>query len=381
MRRCRGERSKSTSRLDGGGHAGQVASRDAGQGSISMTDFAWAIVGPGRIAHRFADAVYRLPGTCLRSVLGRDPGRTAEFVAHWSRAGKPPPRAVTDIGTLLRDPAIDAVYVATPHSSHAEFVRQCLLACKPVLCEKPLVPSVAQARELVALSRERRVFLMEGLWTRFLPLYARVSEWLGSGVIGRVQAIQSSFCFRPPYDPNSRLFRPDLAGGSLLDIGIYNVAVTRWVLESALGACPEPVDLRVEGTRAPTGVDQRATGTITFPGGVVSQFVCALDGTADNSLRIFGDEGWIRVEPRFWQATEAVLCRRDQPPETLQAPFRVNGLEGEIEETVRCVRAGLTESPQMPLAETLAIAGWLDECRRQLGVRYPFEGEDPDPQP
>jgi predicted dehydrogenase len=338
-----------------------------------MTEFAWAIVGPGRIAQRFAGAVHRLPGTHVRSVLGRDQQRVARFVADWSRPGKPPPRAMRDFDELLRDTGIDAVYIATPHSSHAEFIRGCLLAGKPVLCEKPLVPSLAVARELVVLAREQRVFLMEALWTRFLPIYSRVRDWLSSGAIGRVQAIQSSFCFHAPFDPGSRLFSADLAGGSLLDIGIYNVAVTRWVLESALGACPDATSLRAEGTLAPTGVDQRAVGTIIFPGGEVSQFVCALDGTADNSLRISGDRGWIRVEAGFWEATEATLSRRDQPPETVRAPFRINGFEEEIEETMRCVRAGLTESARMPHDETLAIVGWLDELRRQIGVRYPFE--------
>jgi|APLow6443716910_1056828.scaffolds.fasta_scaffold40230_2 predicted dehydrogenase len=338
-----------------------------------MTEFAWAIVGPGRIAHRFAEAVHQLPGTHVRSVLGRSDERVAGFVADWSRPGKPPPRAVPDLDALLRDPCIDAVYVATPHSAHAELIRECLLAGKPVLCEKPLVPNLAVAREIVALARERRVFLMEALWTRFLPVYARVRDWLASGAIGNVQAIQSSFCFHAPYDPVSRLFSADLAGGSLLDIGIYNIAATRWVLESALGACPDPISLHVAGTRAPTGVDQRAAVTITFPGGAVSQFVCALDGAADNSLRVFGDRGWVCLRPRFWEATEAVLSRGDQPPETTHDPFRINGFEGEIEETMSCVRAGLTQSARMPHDETLAIVGWLDELRRQLGVRYPFE--------
>lgn len=338
-----------------------------------MTDFAWGIVGPGRIAQRFAAAVYQLPGTHVRGVLGRRDARVGRFVADWSRPGKPPPRAVPDLDALLGDASIDAVYIATPHSVHGAFIRECLLAGKPVLCEKPLVPSLAAARELVALAREQRVFLMEALWTRFLPVYARVRDWLESGAIGKVQAIQSSFCFHAPYEPDNRLFSAQLAGGSLLDIGIYNVAATRWVLEAALGACPDPQSLQVEGTRAPTGVDQRAAVTIVFPGGVVSQFVCALDGTADNSLRIFGDRGWICLPHRFWEATEAVLSRRDQPPETAQAPFRINGFEEEIEETIRCVRAGLTESAGMPHDETLAIVGWLDELRRQLGVRYPFE--------
>jgi predicted dehydrogenase len=269
----------------------------------------------------------------VRSVLGRSDVRTAKFVADWSRPGKPAPRAVSDLGALLGDASIDAVYVATPHSRHAAFVRECLLAGKPVRCEKPLVPGLAAARELVALAREQRVFLMEALWTRFLPVYARVRDWLESGAIGNVQAIRSSFCFHAPYDPDSRLFSAELAGGSLLDIGNYNVAATRWVLEAALGAYPDPL----------------------------------------SSLRMFGDRGWICIPRRFWEATEAVLSRRDQPPETVQDPFRINGFEEEIEETIRCMRAGRVESANMPRAETLAIVGCLDELQRQLKVRYPFE--------
>ncbi len=338
-----------------------------------MNDFAWAVIGPGRIAHRFADAVYRLPGTHLRSVFGRDATRAAEFAGHWSRGGKPQPRVEPELAKLVGDAAIDAVYIATPHAMHGEFIRRCLGAGKPVLCEKPLVPSLAAAREIVALAQDRRVFMMEALWTRFLPVYAQVGGWLRSGAIGRVNAIQSSFCFAVPYDPNSRLFSAALAGGALLDIGIYNVAMTRWVLEAALGACPAPVSLRADGVIAPTGVDQRVAATITFPGGVASQFMCAFDSQADNSLRIFGDAGCISIPQHFWEATEALLSRPGEQPQAVHAPLRINGFEDEIEETIRCVRAGLTESPRMPHAETLAIVGCLDELRRQLGVRYPFE--------
>jgi predicted dehydrogenase len=299
--------------------------------------------------------------------------RAAEFARHWTRAGKPPPRVEPTLAAVLGDAAIDAVYVATPHAVHGEFIRHCIEAGKPVLCEKPLVPTLAVARELVALAQDRRVFLMEALWTRFLPIYAQVGDWLRSGAIGRVNVIQSSFGFAVPYDPESRLFNAALAGGCLLDIGVYNVAMTRWVLEAALGACPEPVSVHAEGVLAPSGVEQRAAATIVFPGGVMSQFVCAFDSQADNALRIFGTTGCISVPQRFWEATEAVLSRPHEQSQVVCAPFRINGFEEEIEETMRCVRAGRIEGPRMPHAETLAIVGCLDELRRQLGVRDPFE--------
>jgi predicted dehydrogenase len=336
-------------------------------------DFAWALIGPGSIAHRFAEAVDAIPCTHLRSVYGRDRWRAAEFSRRWSSAGRPAVRVEPDLATLLADPGIDAVYVATPHAHHGEFVRRCIEAGKPVLCEKPLVPHLAQARELVSMSRSRRVLLMEGLWTRLLPIYAVVRGWIDAGAIGAVRSVDSSFCFKVPYDPASRLFNPALAGGALLDIGIYNLAMTRWVLETEVGNCPEPLAIQVSGVLAPSGVDQRVEATLTFPAGVVSRFLCGFDAAGDNMLRIVGTEGSITLPRNFWEATEAVLVRADEPARSVTAPFRINGFEEEVEEFMRCARGGLLESPRIPHAETLAVIGWMDRIRGELGVRYPFE--------
>lgn len=335
-----------------------------------MTEFAWALVGPGKIARRFAAAVQQLPGTRLHSVLGRDPARAQAFCDEFCAA-----RSTTDLDALLADPAVDGVYVATPHAQHGEIVRASLLAGKPVLSEKPLVPSLAQARPLVALARERGLFLMEAVWTRFLPVYTEVLQgWLrDQKAIGELRGIQSSFCFPAIYQSSGRLFDPALAGGALLDIGIYNLSVTRWVLQQVLGVCPEPLALRAEGILAPTGVDLRVNATLSFPGGLASQFICGIDGSSDNALHILGTRGSITLPRNFWQATEAQLQLHGEPPQLVSAPFRINGFEGEIEEAMRCIRAGLDESPLLPHAESLATLGWMDEIRHQLGVRYPFE--------
>jgi predicted dehydrogenase len=336
-------------------------------------DFTWAVIGPGRIAHRFAEAVQALPGTRLLAVHGRDAERAAAFAQRWSQPGQPAVRVEPDLGALLAGPAIDAFYVATPHASHFSAAHRCLEAGKPVLCEKPLVPNLAQARELVALSRQRRVLLMEALWTRLLPIYGVVRGWLDAGAIGAVRSLQSSFSYAAPYDPTSRLFNPALAGGALLDIGIYNLAMTRWVLETRPGNCPEPTDLHATGMLAPSGVDQRVTGRLSFPGGVVSQFACGFDGDADNALHIAGERGSITLPRRFWEATEAMLQRPGEAAQTVHAPFRINGFEEEIEEFMRCARGGLLESRRIPHAETLALVGWMDRIRREIGVRYPFD--------
>ena len=338
-----------------------------------MNHFNWGLVGPGGIAQRFAEAVAGLPGVSIAAVHGRNPDRARAFAQRWAGPDQPAPRVEADLDSLLADPDIDAVYVATPHSGHAEIVRACLLAGKPVLCEKPLAPTLAQAADLVALAGQRQVFLMEALWTRFLPVYRPVAEWIQRGAIGRVQAIQSSFCFHLPYTPETRHFNPALAGGALLDIGIYNLAMSRWALETDLGACPELTGLQAVGQLAPTGLDRRVAATLAFEGGAVAQFVCAFDGSADNGLHLFGERGSISLPSGFWCATEAVLRQHGAADVHLSAPFRINGFEGEIEEAMRCVRAGLGASPVMPLHETLALASGLDALRAVVGVRYPFE--------
>lgn len=338
-----------------------------------MNDFGWAIIGPGKIARRFADAVRQLPDTRLVAVHGRDQARATAFARHWQQTGAPEPMAVTELDVLLADPRVDACYIATPHAFHAGDIRRCLQAGKAVLCEKPLVVNAALARGLTTLAQARGVFLMEALWTRFLPVYAGVADWLAAGAIGKVRGLQSSFCFHPPFDPQSRLFDPAQAGGSLLDLGIYNLAMTQWALQQIPGQRPVLESLTADGVLGPTGVDHRVAATLRFAGGVVSQFQCGLDGHADNALRIFGERGSITVPAHFQEATTASLQLHDQPPVLLQRPFRINGFEGQIEEAMRCIRAGEIASPLMPPADSVMLAEWMDRIRALIGLSYPFE--------
>jgi predicted dehydrogenase len=339
--------------------------------------FQWAVVGPGRIAQRFAQAVQGLPDARLHAICTRDAAQAHRFAAQWARAGDAAALVFTDMALMLARDDIDAVYIATPHALHADAVAACLHAGKAVLCEKPLVPHVAAAHTLCSLAQSRGVFLMEALWTRFLPAYAQVATWLQAQAIGPLRAVQSSFCFAAGFDAHSRLFNPALAGGALLDIGIYNLSMTRWVLQQAWGLAPgdalQALRIDAQGQLAPTGVDQRVAATLSFERGVVSQFVCAFDTQADNSLRILGERGHIVLPHRFWEATQAELHQHGQEPQVVPTPFAINGFEGEIDEVMRCVRAGLTQSPVMPHTETLATLAWMDQMRQQLGVRYPFE--------
>jgi predicted dehydrogenase len=168
------------------------------------------------------------------------------------------------------------------------------------------------------------------------------------------------------------LFAPELAGGSLLDIGIYNLAATRFILEQALGACPEPVSMAAQAILAPTGVDRQLSASLNFEG-LASQFACSFDAVSANGLQIMGTRGRISLPQSFSQATVLELQRVGEPVQRVEAPFRINGFEGEIEETMACVRAGRVESPRMPHAESRALLSWMDRIRAQVGVRYPFE--------
>jgi predicted dehydrogenase len=336
----------------------------------SASPIRWGILSPGRIAHKFADALTAVPDARLVAVAGRDLGRAQAFAGRWGG------RALPSMDALLADDQVDAVYIASPHSEHHHAASAALRAGKHVLCEKALVATAAQARELIALSHQYQRLLMEALWTRFLPGLAQVQAWLNAGAIGQLRSLNSSFCFNPPFDAGSRLFAPALAGGALLDIGIYCISISQWAVSQVHEAQvheAQVLSVQVAGERGPTGVDHRVHAQLGFAGGEVAQFVTALDGEAPNEFWLLGTEGSIVIEQRFWHAEHVRLVRSGRPDERVHAPHRHNGFEYQIEEAQRCIRAGCLESPGMTHAQSLATLEVIDEMRRQIGVRYPFE--------
>ncbi len=335
--------------------------------------FGWAIIGPGAIARRFADAVCTTHGTHIEIVQGRSLERTQAFAQTWTGNAKPSIRATESLADVLASPNVDGVYIATPHPFHAGAIHDCLNAKKPVLCEKPMVTDARKALELTTLARAQNTFLMEAVWTRFLPIYDTVSEWLRNNEIGAVRAMQSSFCFDAKFDPNSRLYDPALGGGALLDIGIYNVTVTRWAMQQAFGICPDLVAIDTRAMLSVTGVDRRLAATFTFANDVTSQFVCGFDSSAENAFHIYGERGTITIHAGFWQATRATLARSGGEPIQIDRPLLVNGFEYEIEEAVRCIREGRIESDRISHRETCETLGWFDRVRAQIGVVYPFD--------
>ena len=330
----------------------------------TMNDFRWGILGPGRIARQFALGVAACPGQRIAAVGSRELSRAQDFARDHARSSQVAVHGSYE--ALIADPNVDAIYIATPHPAHVDQAVACLNAGRPVLCEKPLAVNSAQVERILAASVAKKTFLMEGMWTRCIPIHGVVKEWIDQGRIGRVRMVQASFGFRAGWDPASRLLDPALAGGGLLDVGVYVVSVALWAMGRA------PISVQAAGHRGLTGVDEQAALVLGFSDGGVALLDCAVRTRTEVAVRIYGEEGMITITPPFYKATTAVIDAGGAKEERV-CPLRASGFEYEIEEAARCIRAGLIESSAMTHADSRAVMAVLDQARRQIGVSYPCE--------
>ena len=323
-------------------------------------DIRFGMVGHGHISGQFLAAMEVVEGAHVGAVAGRDSGRARAFAqAQGIAAG------YGSVGEMLQAEQLDAVYICTPHPSHVDAAVACIEAGVAVLVEKPLAPNLEGATRIATAARDGGVFAMEAMWTRFLPVYDVVRRWVDEGRIGEVRQVTASFGFAVPVMPEHRLFNPDLAGGSLLDVGVYPLTLAYWLYGS------HPAEYGVVARVGETGVDEIVSISASYPGGGLAQLGCATVANLDLSARIYGTAGSIEI-PVFFAADRAIL-RAGGEEETEAMPHRANGFEYEIQEVVNCVRAGRSESERMPLSLTLEMAGLCDEIRGKLGVAYPFE--------
>lgn len=320
----------------------------------------WGILGPGSIARKFAEAVNALPDGTLAAVGSRSPERAAEFAAKYGI-----PRAYGSYAELAADPAIQAVYVASPHVGHADHACLCLEAGKAVLCEKPMFVNAAGVRRMRDCARANGQFLMEAMWTRFLPVTVGVRQWLAEGRIGEPRAAIIDFGFRCGWNPASRLLSPDLAGGGLLDVGVYTISYASMIFGTAQSATGF-------AHIGETGVDEQASLALSYATGQLATLFCSVRTRTPHTARICGTDGEIFVE-HFWNAPKATLTLPKAEPEVLAQAHEINGFEYEIREVHRCLAAGLLESPAMPVDESLAIAETTDQLRAQWGLKFPME--------
>lgn len=325
-------------------------------------DFRFGMVGHGHITGQFLDAVEAVEGAYVAAVAGRDAGRAGAFALQNAIAA-----SYGSVGEMLQAEELEAVYICPPHPAHAEAAVACIEAGVAVLVEKPIAPNLAGASRIAGAAQAAGVFAMEAMWTRFLPIYEVARSWIDDGRIGEVRQITASFGFAAPVMPEHRLFNPDLAGGSLLDVGVYPLHLARWLYGAP------PVDYGVVARVGVTNVDEIVSISASYPGGGLAQLGCAVVADLESSAVISGTTGSIEI-PVFW-AADRVILRAGGQEETEVMPHPANGFEYEIQEVVDCVRAGRTESERMPLSLTLEMAGLCDEIRNRLGVVYPFESE------
>lgn len=321
----------------------------------------WGVLGTGAIARKLAAALREVPGAALAAVGSRRLDGAEAFAREHGAA-----RAHGSYEALVSDRDVDVVYVSSPHSEHRAHARLALEAGKAVLCEKPFAVNASEAADVVALARSRGCFVMEAMWTRFLPITRQVHAWLRDGAIGEPRMLSADFGFRAPYDPAGRLFAPHLAGGALLDVGIYPVSYASFVFGRA------PVRVAALGQLSPDGVDEQAAMVLGHDRGELAVLSCAVRTETVHEARIDGTDGRI-VVPSFWRATTARLERPGRDPITVELPHRGGGYAHQLDEVHACLAAGRRESATMPLDETVAIMRTLDAVRGQLGVIYPQE--------
>lgn len=321
----------------------------------------WGVIGTGWIADKFANAITCIDNTSIAAVGSRTKERAEGFAKSFNI-----PKAYGSYEEVVNDPDVDMVYIATTHPAHKEDAIMALNAGKHVLCEKPFTVNSRETEEVIKLSREKKLFLMEAMWTRFLPAIVKVREWIKSGAIGEILMFKGDFGFRKMYEPEGRFLNANLAGGALLDVGIYPVSFSSMLY----GA--QPSEIQSMAHIGATNVDEQFAALLGYGSGSMAVITAAVRAEIGNDAQIIGTEGKIII-PHCWWADSATLIVGEKEVETFNAPFKVNGYEYEVMEAVCCVLEGKLESSIMPLDETLEIMRTLDKLRSQWGLVYPFE--------
>ena len=319
----------------------------------------WGVIGAGGIATDFCDDLQLLPDHEVVAVGSRAAGTADAFASRFGIE-----RVHASYAELAADDSIDAVYVATPHPMHHDAAMLAIEAGKAVLVEKPFTMDAAEARSLVAAARERGTFLMEAMWTRFLPHMAAVRDVLASGRLGDLVLVTAEHGPWFEKDPAFRLFAPELGGGALLDLGIYPVSFASMVLGT-------PTRVTAVSDTAFTGVDAQTSVVLRDDAGRHAVLTTTLSAATTNGAAINGTEARIEIDPTFYRPTSFSIVSRDGERERVEIPVEGNGLRFQAAEVGRCLSEGLTESPLLPLDETVSILGTMDEIRAQIGLTYP----------
>lgn len=321
----------------------------------------WGILGTGKIARKFADGLKVLPDARLMAAGSRTAAAAERFGAEFCI-----PHCHASYEALVADPEVDVIYVATPHSCHKENTLMALAAGKPVLCEKPFTINAHEAEQVIAFAREKKVFLMEAMWTRCFPLMAKLRALLAAKVIGETRMLTADFGFWAEYHEEERLFNREFGGGALLDVGVYPISLASMILGS-------PAKIASLAHLGRTGVDEEGAILLSHAQGQLAVLSMAIRLETPHEAIILGTKGRIKIHSPWWRPTAMTLTREGVADEVMEFPPAGNGYEFEAIEAMNCLRAGKLESQVMPLDETLAVMKTMDAIRTQWGLKYPMD--------
>ena len=325
-----------------------------------MSTFKWGILGPGGIARAFAKDLQLLEGHEVAAVGSRTLSNAQEFAKTFGGT------AYGSYEELVADPTVDAIYVATPHPSHKENVITALNAGKPVLCEKPFSVNAHEAREMVAAAEKNGVALMEAMWARFLPHYADVREIIASGVLGQILTVQADHGQRLADRNIPRLVEPSLAGGALLDLGIYPVSFAHMILGN-------PAKITASAVLTEKGVDAQTSMIFDYADGAQAILTTTMIEQTPCRAVVAGVNGWLEIDRTFYNPTSMRVVLFDGSVTQYPHTYTGHGLREQAEAFKKLVQSGKNQSEILTWKDTVDIMGTLDAVRSQIGLRYPFE--------
>lgn len=318
------------------------------------------IIGAGRIAGLMGKTLQGMDTAVRYAIAARDYERARTFADKYGFE-----KAYGSYEEMLEDPEVDLVYIATPHSHHYDHVKLCLEHGKHVLCEKAFTINEGQAKELFAMAKEKRLLLTEAIWTRYMPVRNILAEVLEGGIIGNPYMLAANLCYI--IEGKERIKKPELAGGALLDIGIYTLNFASMVFGDDIK------EITGRAVLNEYGMDMQETITLIYKDGRMAALNASVRGLSDRRGIIYGDNGYIEVENINNCSGIKVFDTERRLVASYEAPVQITGYEYEVEACIHAIEHGELECPQMPHEETLRMLRWMDELRRQWGIVYPME--------